>query len=908
MFALFTIFVLANFSARADQQPKPNALQSVKVQLNWHHQYQFAGFYAALQQGYYHQAGLKVELLPWRNNINPLDEVTSGRADFGVGVSSLITDFAKGSDIRLVMSAFQYSPLVLLSHKPISSLDALANTVVMHNGSIQIRMLLAKSGLAPNLQPREISSSGDLNDFISGKVDFYGAYLSNEPYQLEKLGVDYAILDPKNYGIQSYSGLIFTSGQLATKDPVMVKKFRDATIRGWAFAIKNPVEVTNYIVQNYPVNKSVTALIREASALKQYVQVGNIPIGDIDQPKINEILSTAQKLKLITPKEYQLALSKPIIFKPSSSVFNEEELAYIRAHKHFLVADLIDYPPFQFQQSNVTQGLIQDYLGKIEKIIGIPLVNQSSLPSSLASDSTAKENNVIYPAMTAIQANQESYLLSDAYLNFPMVLMGLNNSAGFIQDLHLLNGYTIAVRKNSFPHRYLHFHYPYIKLLLVDSIEDGLVQVQLHKAFAIADNLPALNYALNAFGYTNMQVIAQGIADFRFSMATTKENPILFSIINKALSQIDQSTRQEIYLKWLSQSNEFNYQRFWQVLTPLVILLAFMALLLAFNYRKQRYLSQIYELSYANMIDAKSMKINWTSDAFSKLSGYSKKELLNMPYLNLASDKIPHAQINEIYRQVIEKGKTWTGEIAAVRKDGEEYWVELTLMPSRNIFGKVTSVLATRVDISDRKKVEAISITDELTGLYNRRHFDDCLPNELKRASREEHGLCFVMLDLDYFKKINDDYGHQIGDEVLIEIATSINAYFNRANDFVFRIGGEEFFIITHFEKLRAFAVHLNNLLESVRCQKIENKNAPLGYLTISIGALYCSHDCLPNPQKILRYTDDLLYLSKKNGRNRSSFKVLQKALNSETKPTKEMLCEQYDFESFEDLMDSSYT
>lgn len=513
---------------------------------------------------------------------------------------------------------------------------------------------------------------------------------------------------------------------------------------------------------------------------------------------------------------------------------------------------------------------------------------------------------LLYPAITPTQIKQDNLLFTDKYLNFPLVLIGLNTQSGFIHDLNLLSGHKIAVRQGSFPYQYLRFHYPNISLLPVESIDDGLTQVQMHKALAIADNLPALNHALNKQGYNNMQVIGQGNLDFGFTMAASKQHPLLHSIINKALNQIDQAQRQAIYQKWLNptKTDPFNYQRFWQLLTSLIILIFFIVILLIFNYRKQHYLAKIYELSYANIIDAESMKIIWSSQSFSQLSGYSHKELIGFPYLKLAGHTVSPEQIKQIYNQVVNQGQTWYGELSALRKNGEEYWGNLTLTPCKNLWGKVTRVLATRVDISDQKRIEAISITDELTGLYNRHHFGVKLPNEIKHALREEQGLCLAMIDLDFFKKINDEYGHQTGDEVLIEVATSVNAYFNRVNDYVFRIGGEEFFVITHFDNLRTFAVHLHNLQESICNQRIENRNAPLGYLTLSIGALYCSHECLPNANKILHYTDKLLYQSKENGRNRISFKVIDKSSADRSNPLPEAGCNQHNYSSFKELID----
>ncbi|HQR96350.1 MAG TPA: ABC transporter substrate-binding protein, partial [Thiotrichales bacterium] len=95
----------------------------IHVQLNWHHQYQFGGFYAALQQGYYRQAGLDVHLHHFQAEKNVLAEVLEGRAQFGIGYSTTIADYIKGAPIQLVLASFQHSPMVLLTHEPIGDLS-----------------------------------------------------------------------------------------------------------------------------------------------------------------------------------------------------------------------------------------------------------------------------------------------------------------------------------------------------------------------------------------------------------------------------------------------------------------------------------------------------------------------------------------------------------------------------------------------------------------------------------------------------------------------------------------------------------------------------------------------------------------------------------------------------------------
>lgn len=184
----------SNVYAHTEPQSSPedtHALTPVMLKLNWSHQFEFAGFYAALKQGYYRDLGLDVKINAWSPNEDVVQEVISGRADFAVAYSTPVVDFIKGQPIKLVMSTFQYSPMVLLSHEPINDLSQLSGKRVMHSDNLQTLSMLNKAHLVANKPIESVPSSGNLQDFIERKVDFYAGYSTNEPATLKALGVPY---------------------------------------------------------------------------------------------------------------------------------------------------------------------------------------------------------------------------------------------------------------------------------------------------------------------------------------------------------------------------------------------------------------------------------------------------------------------------------------------------------------------------------------------------------------------------------------------------------------------------------------------------------------------------------------------------------------------------------------------
>lgn len=163
-----------------------------------------------------------------------------------------------------------------------------------------------------------------------------------------------------------------------------------------------------------------------------------------------------------------------------------------------------------------------------------------------------------------------------------------------------------------------------------------------------------------------------------------------------------------------------------------------------------------------------------------------------------------------------------------------------------------------------------LSITDELTSLYNRRYFNEIFTQEINRSKRDEKPLCFMMLDVDYFKRYNDTYGHQKGDEALVEIAMILTKHTKRAGDFAFRLGGEEFGILltsSSYVESQALAEHIRACVENSSIEHIGNEGKKV--LTISIGLVYYSCSQSIGSDSFYKQTDDTLYKAKHEGRNR---------------------------------------
>ena len=175
------------------------------------------------------------------------------------------------------------------------------------------------------------------------------------------------------------------------------------------------------------------------------------------------------------------------------------------------------------------------------------------------------------------------------------------------------------------------------------------------------------------------------------------------------------------------------------------------------------------------------------------------------------------------------------------------------------------------VDAIDR--LRELSIRDGLTGIYNRRHFDEVLLAEWKRSIRTEKPLSLLLIDVDHFKKLNDRYGHPEGDECLKKIAEQLSKILRRSSDTLARYGGEEFAAILPETNKESAQLIADAMRMSVEDLKIANEGSKATrVVTVSIGV--CSeHATLSRPaEELLNAADAALYRAKKQGRNRVQF------------------------------------
>ncbi|MCG8616607.1 MAG: diguanylate cyclase [Desulfobacterales bacterium] len=251
------------------------------------------------------------------------------------------------------------------------------------------------------------------------------------------------------------------------------------------------------------------------------------------------------------------------------------------------------------------------------------------------------------------------------------------------------------------------------------------------------------------------------------------------------------------------------------------------------------------------------------SNSLCRYLGVMKKEMQGQTVHFFINDENGDTRPEHILR-IASTGKSWEGEICRKTRDGNIQWIHSIVHPdlddNYNIVG-YTNIID---DITDRKAVEELSVTDMLTSLYNRRYFDYVIEKEIRASHRNKTSIAFAVIDIDYFKKYNDQYGHPSGDNVLMHVAQVLKQSLKRSNDYAFRLGGEEFGIIISINDMAQANKFFDALKDRVESLKIEHGGSDVSdYLTISVGAHTSIQGAMMNSNQMYLKADEALYRAK---------------------------------------------
>jgi len=724
-----------------------SAKESVSVQLLWKHQFQFAGYYMAIEKGFYAEEGLEVSLKEFDFGIDLVDEIVQGNSQFGVARTSLLIDKNAGADVVALFAAYQQSPLMLLTRKDsgiLLSSDIKDKDVMITNDAKKvgeiIAMLLQAGITVSDFNQQE--HSYNVQDLIDGKTEAMASYISNEPYQMELKGVDYNVIHPKDYGFDMYSDILFSSREYIQQNPEITDRFYRASIRGWLYAFENIEETAQVIFDKYnSQSKTLPALIFEGEELRKLAFDRNGNFGTLAINKFNEMA----QVYLITGSIFLGYDFSDFIYRPPSNIYrlSQAEQSFIDQKVRVKVCINPDWYPFESYWEGQHRGMIADYLRLITGKVGldIEVVPSRTWEETLKFARTGR-CELIAGAMQTV--GRSEYLdFTKPYISIPAVIAtALENTEKRIA------GMKIGVIEKSAFHDILADRYPTMTLVGVSQNVEGLRMLQAGKIDGYAGADANIAHVLKEFQIPDIAISDELRDSWDISIAITKGSPYLANILNKSIATITPEEHEEIYNRWLmiEYKHTVDYTVIWIILGGGAILSVF---------GLYRYLSV---LSYSKML-------------------------------------------------------------------------------------------------------KTIAEKDALTGILSRHKLRSELEAFVELAERHNWTLSLLFFDLDDFKQINDSFGHETGDKVLISLTKLITGL-SRKTDRFGRWGGEEFL----FLMLETDLDDAHKIAEKFRKEVSNHQFGLPKRVTCSFGVAQHQHG--ESIEHWVSRADKAMYHAKRDGKN----------------------------------------
>ncbi|OQX99691.1 MAG: hypothetical protein B6I20_09730, partial [Bacteroidetes bacterium 4572_117] len=259
-------------------------LTQVKLQLKWKHQFQFAGYYAAIEKGYYKELGIEVELIEANNKELPIDALISGKAQFATGTSDIVLLRAAGKPVVLLATIFQHSAQVLLVSET-SKIEYVHSLVgkrlIIEPHAADIIAYMKDEDVALN-RVIQLPHSFNINMLVENKADAMTAYLTDEPFLLQQQSFDYKIFSPISGNIDFYGDILITSEQLLKE---------------------NTDEIIELIYNKYSKRHSKEHLVFEAEKMKKLILSDVVPIGYSNYRRWEKTVKIYQETGLLDADE-----------------------------------------------------------------------------------------------------------------------------------------------------------------------------------------------------------------------------------------------------------------------------------------------------------------------------------------------------------------------------------------------------------------------------------------------------------------------------------------------------------------------------------------------------------------------------------------------------------------------------
>jgi len=575
---------------------------------------------------------------------------------------------------------------------------------------------------------------------------------------------------------------------------------------------------------------------------------------------------------------------------PQELKFTQEELAWIEQNRVVTYSE-VNWKPMSIIENNSMGGIMGDYLKLVANATGLKF---KFIKASSWSDVLEKFKNKEIDLVPGVGSSPEEAnlgLLSDRYAKYSMAIV-TNNKYTYLENLKVFKDKTLAIPQYYTSYNFVKSTYPNTIIIPTKSIKEALTYVETGKADAFVGHIATALYSIAELNYTDLKIC--GTTDFMFEhhYLIQNEKTILLSIINKAFSSITQQQKNTIYSKWVDVKVEqkINFE-------VVIIILFIVSLILLILYVRQQILAkhnkELQILSKRmglalDSIDGGIWDMNiadksvYFDDNVKKMLGYEGDGFANKFeewYNRVHPEDIEHAMA--AFDEAIKNKLPFLDNTHRLRhKKGHWIWVRDMALIEFDKTGEASRMIGLIIDITQMQEAQEEILRqrdildyqahhDYLTNLPNRALFNDRVEQCIEKAKRVDTEVAFLYIDLDQFKQINDSLGHELGDKVLIEVATRLKSIL-RKSDTLARLGGDEFsIIIEDLSDFKDASVLAQKILKILNEPVIIDDNTM--YVSSSIGISLYPKDATSISQ-LLKFADAAMYKAKDEGRNNYQF------------------------------------
>ncbi|SFV62787.1 histidine kinase [hydrothermal vent metagenome] len=569
------------------QQSGDEGLEKVSLQLHWKYQFEFAGFIAAKEKGFYKDAGLDVTLKEYKNAEDIEQEVLSGKVTYGIYNSLILSDYLQGKPITLLASYFKRPALVLITSPDIKTPKDLVGKSVMTTSKkdfeLNFGQYLKSYGVSAD-SLTFVPDSFRVDEFVDKKVDALSAFISDQPYDLAQKGVAFNILNPSDDNLFILQLELFTSQKEALAHPLRTEAFIEASKKGWEYALGHKEEMVDILLHKYNCKLSKKKLLNEAKQMQRLILPYTYEVGSID-------VNFLKKQKELFVKQYHIKDARALenfIFTPYREKekvhFTQQEEDYIQKHKQVKVCINYQLYPLDGVKNSKLTGEMADIFSIISDMTSLQFLPVTSDSEDDLRKKVQKKECQIISVVSIKNREFPNIRKTDPFSATNFALLGkLENS--FIDDPLLLKNKTVIVQKESFE-KYLKSLYPYLTIKVENDKNQMVQNVLQGKAYAIVTLDEQADYFIDKFGYGKLKINGFLAKEhpIKGTIGVQKDEPLLFEIIQKALAHISREQIESIRNSW--RINRYHTKIDYSLAIKILLFMLIIFLIMAYYQRK----------------------------------------------------------------------------------------------------------------------------------------------------------------------------------------------------------------------------------------------------------------------------------------------------------------------------------